>query len=132
MSRDFESIFNRLRAILQKHAGTWRVADDKADHYCLEGNVGPATLRASGGKAKKPMIPVAWVKVGKAYVSFHLMGLYGNTKLCEGLSNELKARMQGKTCFNFKSSDDELFRELDQLTPRVLAAFSKAGYAIES
>ena len=74
------------------------------------------------------MIPVAWVQKGKAYVSYHLMGVYGNTKLRDGMSKELKAHMQGKTCFNFKDSDDGLLEELKQLTARAIAAFRKAGY----
>ena len=80
---------------------------------------------------KKPIIPVAWVQVGKAYVSYHLMGVYGNTRLRDAMSKELKARMQGKTCFNFKTVDEQLFKELDQLTAQAIAAFRKAGYVSE-
>jgi hypothetical protein len=94
----------------------------------VEGNVGPATLKAWGGKLKKQTIPVGWVQIGKAYVSYHLMGVYGNPKLLEGMSKELKARMQGKTCFNFKSVDEALLKELDSLTAQAFAAFRKAGY----
>ena len=127
-SQEFNSIFVRLRAILQNHAGTLVVADDSAGRYCLEGSAGPAVLAAWGGKLRKPSIPVAWVQIGKAYVSYHLMPLYGNPKLHDKMSKELKARMQGKTCLNFKRSDEELFKELEQLTARGLAAFKKAGY----
>ena len=56
------------------------------------------------------------------------MGVYGNVKLLDGMSKELKARMQGKTCFNFKRHDDALFKELEQLTTRAVAAFKKAGF----
>jgi hypothetical protein len=131
MSTEFESIFVRLRSILQKHAGTLSVKDNARDRYCLEGHVGPATLAAWGGKMKKPMIPVAWVEIRKAYVSYHLMSLYGNTRLLDGMSKELQARMQGKTCFNFRSNDETLFKELDQLTARGIAGFKKAGYVSE-
>lgn len=127
-SQEFNSIFVRLRAILQNHAGTLAVIDDSAGRYCLEGTPGPATLAAWGGKLRRPSIPVAWVQIGKAYVSYHLMPLYGNSKLHDGMSKELKARMQGKTCLNFKRTDEELFKELEQLTAAGLAAFKKAGY----
>ena len=80
---------------------------------------------------KKPIIPVAWVQVGKAYVSYHLMGVYGNTRLRDAMSKELKARMQGKTCFNFKVVDEKLFKELDRLTAQSIAGFRKAGYISE-
>jgi hypothetical protein len=77
------------------------------------------------------VIPVAWVQVGKAYVSYHLMGVYGNTRLRDGMSKELKARMQGKTCFNFKVVDEKLFKELDHVTAEAIAGFRKAGYISE-
>ena len=128
MSTEFETIFVRLRSILEKHAGTLSVKDNGRDRYCLEGRTGPATLAAWGGKMKKPTIPVAWVEIGKAYVSYHLLGLYGNTTLLDGMSKELQARMQGKTCFNFKKNDEALFRELEQVTARSIEDFRKAGF----
>jgi len=131
MNPDFESVFARLRGILEKHSGALTVKSEGPDHYSLEAGVGPAVLRAWGGKARKPSIPVAWVQVGKAYVSYHLMGVYGNTRLLKGLSKELKARMQGKTCFNFKVVDEKLFKELDHLTGQSIAGFRKTGYISE-
>jgi hypothetical protein len=77
---------------------------------------------------KKPMMPVAWVQIGKAYVSFHLMGIYGNENARERMSKELRARMQGKTCFNFTVADETLFQEPEGLTERACQAFKKAGF----
>lgn len=131
MSTEFETIFVRLRAILQKHAGTLSVTDNGRDRYCLEGRTGPATLAAWGGKMKKPTIPVAWVEIGKAYVSYHLMGMYGNNRLRDSMSKELQARMQGKTCFNFRKNDEVLFKELEEFTERAFAVFKKAGFVSE-
>src|SRR6185503_11623290 len=56
------------------------------------------------------------VRIGKAYVSFHLMPVYASSELSQSISPELKKRMQGKSCFNFKTSDQKLFKELAQLT----------------
>ena len=128
MSTEFQSIFARLRAILRKHGGTLRVKEDTPACFCLEGDAGPAALSAWGGKVKRPRISVAWVQIGKAYVSYHLMPVYGNATLRDDMSNELKARMQGKSCFNFKSEDKALFQELEQLTARGIAGFRKAGF----
>lgn len=116
MSADFQAIFVALRTILQKHRGAWAVQEDSAECHSLAGRAGPTALRAWRGKLKRKMIPIAWVQMGKAYVSYHLMGVYGNARLLEGMSRDLKARMQGKTCFNFKSLDPVLLRELDDLT----------------
>ena len=131
MSSEFESIFARLRAILQKYVGTLSVKHDTPDCYGLEASAGPAALRAWGGKVRRPVIPVAWVQIGKAYVSYHLMGVYGNSKLLAGLSKKLKARMQGKTCFNFKTINEPLFEELEQLTEKAMTGFRKAGFINE-
>jgi len=131
MSTEFESIFVKLRAILRKHRGTLQVKDDTPACYCLEGGTGPASLRAWRDKMKKPTIPVAWVQIGKAYVSYHLMGIYGSAALRDTISKELKAQMQGETCFHFKSDDEALFRELEELTVRSIADFRKAGFITE-
>ena len=131
MSSDFEAIFVRLRGILREQSHALSVKDDTVDCYSLEGCAGPAALRAWGGKVKKRMIPVAWVQIGKAYVSYHLMGVYENAKLRDGMSEKLKVRMQGKTCFNFKSNDEALFTELAQLTAQAIADFRNAGYISE-
>ena len=57
------------------------------------------------------------VKVGKAYVSYHLVALYMNPRLTETISPALKKRMQGKACFNFKTAPDAaIVSELERLT----------------
>jgi hypothetical protein len=107
ISPDFSIIFTKLRAILLEHASKFTVTADAEDHYCLEIPYSP--------KFKKGF-PVAWVKVSKSYVSFHFMPIYFAPQLQKGLSPALKARMQGKSCFNFKAVDEKLFTELRQLT----------------
>ena len=49
-------------------------------------------------------------------VSFHLMPVYASPELLMKMSPELKKRMQGKSCFNFKSVEETLFKELARLT----------------
>jgi hypothetical protein len=126
-SSQFDVVFRRLREILSKHHGALNVSDDTSTKYCLEAAIGPATLQAWGGKAKRPRIPVAWVEVSKAYVSYHLMGV-ANPAVQSEMSKELKARMQGKTCFNFTSLDEAAIEEVDSITSSSIAAFKKAGF----
>jgi hypothetical protein len=128
MKPDSEIVFRRLRDILRKHAGQLAVKSDSPVEYCLEGTTGPETVRIWKGKMRAAKIPVAWVTIGKAYVSYHLMGIYGNAALTKKLSKNLRARMQGKSCFNFKNSDEELFGELESVTSESIAAFKKGGY----
>jgi hypothetical protein len=124
-----DAIFARLRGILATHADRFSVTADTSQRYCLEGPIGPATLRAWGGNVRRPQIPVAWVEIGRTYVSFHLMAM--DPALRGGMSAELEKRMQGKTCFNFTAMDDALFRELEHLTALGLAAFKRAGFINE-
>ncbi len=122
MKSDFKSAFARLRGILKPHAARLEVVADAPDHYCLAISHSP--------KLKKGF-PVAWVKISKAYVSFHFMPIYIFPKLRERMSENLRARMQGKSCFNFTTPDETLFAELEQLTAEGLAMCRKLGFAPE-
>jgi hypothetical protein len=130
MSASFEPVFQRLRAALKKHASKLSVSHDTAEHYGLEASVGPATVKAWGGKAKGAKMPVAWVEVKKNYVSYHLMGIYMNPKLEAELSESLRGHMHGKSCFNFKEVDDALFKELDGVTTESLNALKKGEFIV--
>ena len=68
------------------------------------------------------------VKVQKNYVSFYLMPVYACPELLDGISESLHKRMQGKSCFNFKHIDPELFRELTDLTRAGFERYRARGY----
>lgn len=119
MPPEFPIIFARLREILERNTGALTVTEDTTGRYCLTGGRHPTH--------KTPM-PIAWVQIGKGYVSYHLKPVYGCPKLVENISPKLRARMQGKSCFNFKAIDDELFEELERLTVAGFAAFKRAGF----
>lgn len=114
----FPAIFTRLRAILEPYAARLTVTANAPDHYCLALDYSP--------KFKKGF-PVAWVKISRAYVSYHFMPVYMFPQLRDGLSPKLRARMQGKSCFNFKQLDEPLFEELARLTTTGLATARKSG-----
>lgn len=68
------------------------------------------------------------VEMKKNYVSFHLMPIYVRPELLDGISPELQVRMQGKSCFNFKTVDKPLFRELARLTKAGFASYKSQGF----
>src|SRR4030095_8260255 len=123
----FAEVFRSLRSVLQKHPAALVVSEDTSTKYCLEAPIGPATLQAWGGKARRAQIPVAWVEVGKSYVSYHLMGI-AVPSVQAGMTKALKARMQGKACFNFTVADPTLLTELDSLTAASITAYKTAGF----
>ena len=104
---DFHPVFKKLKAVLKPYEGKMVVVHDTDSHYYLD---------TSYVMRNKRRLCFAAVRVGKAYVSFHLMPVYTSPDLLKGLSPELGKRMQGKSCFNFKAVDDKLFKELGKLT----------------
>jgi hypothetical protein len=113
MRPEFEPVFSALKQVLTKYEKRMTVLADEPDHYALESKL------MYRGKA----MYFAAVKASKAYVSFHLMPLYMNPKLNAKISPELKKRMQGKSCFNFKTVDSAAIEELERLTADGLESF---------
>ena len=81
-------------------------------------------------KNKQPLC-FGGVRLGKNYVSFYLMTVYASPDMLKNISPELKKRMQGKSCFNFKEVDKKLFGELRALTKDGAAKFSDKKYIEE-
>ena len=119
-------IFKKLRAILEPYAAKLVLVHDTDTHYYLDTKlVMPAN--------KLPLFFAA-ARIQKSYVSFYLMPVYACPELSKSISPALKKRMQGKSCFNFKSVDENLFADLAKLTaagfkkfqdPAVLERFAK-------
>ena len=103
-----QPVHERLRAILEPYRSQLVVASDGPDGMSLE----------LPGYHDTPWGFVAATRVGKRYVSFYLMGVYGAPELLDGMSPELRRRMQGKSCFNFTTVDEALLAELTELTAR--------------
>ncbi len=78
-------------------------------------------------KNKKPLY-FGSVKINKNYVSYHLMPVYVQPNLLNNISKNLEQRMQGKSCFNFKSIDNVLFAELSELTMASFEYYNNKGY----
>lgn len=115
----FQEVFDRLRGILQNFAvGLECNRDQRGDYYLNTKHV---------MKNKKPLFFGA-VQIKKNYVSYHLMPVYVYPELLDSVSPELKQRMQGKSCFNFKSADAKLFEELAALTNAGYEKYISAGY----
>src|ERR1700722_209150 len=101
MASDFEPVFAALKGVLAKRAKKLVVKNDKPTQYTLL-TKSPSPFPQHKGQ---PMWFGA-VKAGKAYVSYHLMPLYMNPTLTGMISPALKKRMQGQSCFNFKTAPD--------------------------
>ena len=113
---DFAKAFYGLKMVFAKYEKYLQVTADTREKYYLE--------TRSPSYNGKPLFFGAVLR-GRAYVSFHLMPLYWEPSLAKGISENLKKRMQGKSCFNFSAPDAALFRELGRLTARGFALYKR-------
>ena len=104
---DFAAVFRGLKKIMAACEPELRATADEPRKYYL-------VTKAKSWKSG-PMFFGA-VMMFKGYVSYHLMPLYACPELTKTLSADLKKRMQGKSCFDFRAPDEALFAELSELT----------------
>ena len=116
---DFKPVFAALRQILKPYEGRLKAVHDKPDYYYLE---------THEPTYKNKRMFFAAVRIGKNYVSYHLMPVYGIPELQKSISPALKKRMQGKACFNFTQVDETCFKELETLTSSGFQKFKSMKY----
>jgi len=110
-TKNFLPVFAALCELLSPWEDRMKMKTDKSGYWMhsLE-----PTFR------DRPMF-FAGIRMGKNYVSFHLMPVYCCPEL-NRMSPALKKRMQGKACFNFREVDEACFKELGALV--------KSGYRL--
>jgi hypothetical protein len=113
---DFPLIFEQLKNILKPHAEQLTLKTDTADTYYIDGPY---------SEKWKKQIFFASAQIKKNYVSFYLMPVYMVPELLKDVSPALKKHMQGKSCFNFKKVEPQLFKELAELTRKGVEKFKK-------
>lgn len=106
-SNAFQPVFERLKSILKQFGPDLTVTSDTPEIYYLDGPYSP--------KFKHNLF-FGSVQIKKNYVSYYLMPVYVFPDLLEAISPALRKRMQGKSCFNFTSIDEDLTAELAELT----------------
>jgi hypothetical protein len=102
----YAEVFQELKQLVRARAGFLDVQSDTETEYILTGPMMPR---------RRKELWFGGVRMGRACVSLHLMPVYMFPDLLEEASASLRARMQGKSCFNFKRVEPELFAELDGL-----------------
>ena len=113
---DFPLVFEKLRSILKPYEKALTVKADSVNTYYLDGPYSE--------KWKKELF-FGSAQIKKNYVSFYLMPVYMYPDLLKDISPELKKHMQGKSCFNFKKVEPELFQELAGLAKKSYERFQK-------
>ena len=113
---DFPAVFEQLKKILAPYAAKLTITADTPQAYSLDGPYSE--------KWKKTVF-FGSAQIKKNYVSFYLMPVYMFPDLLKDISPELKKHMQGKSCFNFKKVEPELFQELAGLAQKGVERFRK-------
>src|SRR4026207_1231525 len=113
---DFPLVFEKLRSILKPYEKSLAVKADSVNTYYLDGPYSE--------KWKKELF-FGSAQIKKNYVSFYLMPVYMYPDLLKDISSDLKRHMQGKSCFNFKKVEPELFEELEDLAKKSYERFQK-------
>lgn len=119
MPNDFQSVFATIKPLYARYAKKGVVLHDEPGRYYL----GTHEVRAKDGYRTW----LGGVEIKKSYVSVHLVPIYADPSLLDGLTPALKKRMQGKYCFSFKTIEPELLAELGRLIDTGVKAFEKAG-----
>ena len=112
---EFSAVFKELKKILKPYAPKLTVTADTPEAYSLDGPY---------SEKWKKVVFFGAVQVKKNYVSFYLMPVYMFPELLKDVSPELKKHMQGKSCFNFKKIEPDLFNELASLTHKSVDRFT--------
>ena len=118
--KDFQATFAGLKKILSKYEKQLTIAANTPTSYSLDAGY--------SDKFKREVF-FGGVRVKTNYVSFYLMPVYIFPELLKGISPALKKRMQGKSCFNFKAIDDDLFAELGVLADKGFQRFKREKWA---
>ena len=119
MAGKFDATFAQLKALFAPYASRLTTSANTASNYMLDGEYRP--------EFKRPMF-FGGVRAGKAYVSFYLMPLYSNPELMGKISDGLRRRLHGKSCFNFTRVEPELFEELEQLVHDGFQFYERLDY----
>jgi len=112
-------VFVALKEILEPYEEHLRLLPYKPEFYAL-------VTRQAVHKGKP--IWFGAIRMGKNYVSYHLMPVYMNAAMQKRIPPELKKRMQGKACFNFAEVDLGLFQQLSDLTTAGFEAYRAMKY----
>ncbi len=112
MASDFAAVFAVLKPVFGQYAKRLAVKADTSIEYTLV-TKSPSPFPQHKGQP----LYFGSLRLGKAYVSFHLLPLYMCPGLTKSIPPALKKRMQGKACFNFKTEPEpELIADLKRLT----------------
>jgi hypothetical protein len=114
---EFKAIYERLKVILLPYALEMEVTEDSDSGFSLN------TRHVMDNGA---LLFFGSAQIKKNYVSFHVMPVYVFPDLLEDIG-DLKKRMQGKSCFNFRKLDPGQVEALEKLVRQGYERYQTGG-----
>lgn len=120
-----KEIFNSIKVVLEKQCPPMVLSKDKEGVYELMGNK-PVPY----GSKKKivPGIYFSSVVARKDMISFHFFPIYMQQKEFIDLIPTMKKCLKGKSCFNFRKTEEVDPKELSALLKMGAKVWKKMGY----
>lgn len=120
-----DTIFNTLVEAMTSLCPPLVITKNKKGVFEIIGNT-PVPY----GSTKKiiPGMYFASAVVRKDMVSFYVFPIYGHPELFIDVAPSAMKCLKGKTCFNFKKSEQVNKTEIVALLKKALAVWKKAGY----
>jgi hypothetical protein len=112
-----QATFDWLRVMLLRNTLGLVVKKDTPGDVCL------VSRKAHQGKE----LVFGALQSKKTFVSYHLLPVEMNPALLDGISPDLKRRMQGKSSFTFTRVDEALLNEVAELTKRGFEEWKEKG-----
>ncbi|MBK7440812.1 MAG: hypothetical protein IPL12_04110 [Bacteroidetes bacterium] len=120
-----ETIFNTLVEAMTSLCPPLVITKNKKDVFEIIGNT-PVPY----GSTKKiiPGMYFASAVIRKDMVSFYVFPIYGHPELFIDVAPIAMKCLKGKTCFNFKKTEQVNKKEILAMLKKALAVWKKAGY----
>lgn len=122
VAEDVDELFAELRPLIDRHGSALAVVRDEPGDFRVETTKpGPSGTHMWFGA----------VQSHASHVSVHVMPVYSHPDVMDGVSDELRGRMHGNSCFNFtpKTATPELLDELSEVIDRGLERYRADGLA---
>ncbi len=120
-----KEIFEKIRSALERQVPPMVVSKERADVFELSGN------KPVPYGSKKEIVPGMYfssVVARKDMISFYFFPLYYHEDDFKDLIPTMIKCLKGKTCFNFKKSEQVDEKELNALLKKGVKAWMKNGY----
>jgi len=124
LTKDLETIAQKLKGILTKHNNVFRVTSEKPENFEVSG-----TIPTMQGKKKVEGIYFASVVPKAKDVRFYFFPLYTHKEQVDPLLNDdTRKFLKGKTCFHVKFLTPKIEQNLQELTDKAVHLYQENNW----